>query len=90
MSKLAPKRYGERPGSEEEPKKLEIRWVTAGVPRHGDPEPPKRPEPPRQIPYRKPELPADLTAAGRRNHWLLLMTSRALAPAISCCGTGAT
>jgi hypothetical protein len=57
MSKLAPKKYGDRLVPDEEPKTLKIQWLS-------QPDPAVQPPaPPRQIEYRKPELPADLTEA---------------------------
>jgi hypothetical protein len=64
MSKLAPKKYGDRPQVEEESKTLTISWQAVETP------PPVAPEPPKQIEYRKPELPGDLTEAD----WSVLMS----------------
>jgi hypothetical protein len=55
MSKLAPKKYGDRPQVEEESKTLTISWQAVETP------PPVAPSPQKQIEYRKPELPGDLT-----------------------------
>jgi hypothetical protein len=65
MAKLAPQRYGEKPGQDDnEPKHLTISWeVERTIVRPDGQKPPDRYEPPRQIPYRKPELPGDLTEA---------------------------
>jgi hypothetical protein len=57
MSKLAPKKYGDRPQVEEESKTISISWQAVETP------PPVAQSPPKQIEYRKPELPADLTEA---------------------------
>jgi hypothetical protein len=66
-SRLFPKRYGDKmellAGAEEEPKALTITWLSTPA------EPPVPPPPPRQIPYRKPERPADLS----ERDWSLLM-----------------
>jgi hypothetical protein len=63
VGKWAPRTYGERPMPDEEPKHLTISWeVERRIFRSGDING-KGPEPPRQITYQKPELPADLTEA---------------------------
>jgi hypothetical protein len=56
MSKLAPKKYGERPETDDGPQTVMFQWLA-------QPDHTAAPEPPRQIEYRKPELPADLTEA---------------------------
>ena len=60
MSKLHPKRYGNDPVEDSGPQAMTISWqkIDRVI---VDPQAPKPPEPPRQIPYRKPELPADLS-----------------------------
>jgi hypothetical protein len=51
-------------GRSKQPKDTKITWlVNTGVQRHDDPAIPGEPPPPKQIEYRKPELPADLTEA---------------------------
>src|SRR5262249_29887546 len=62
VGKYAPRTYGDKPQDDaDEPKKLEISWqVERTIVRPGD-DHPKRYEAPRQIEYRKPELPADLS-----------------------------
>src|SRR5215469_13609268 len=61
MAKLAPKKYGDKPVDDAPQQEIAYRWIVTGVPRPGDPEP--APEPPKQIEYRRTELPADLTEA---------------------------
>jgi terminase small subunit-like protein len=64
MSKLAPKKYGDRPQVEEESKTLTISWQAVETP------PPVAPSPPKQIAYNPPEMPADLSPAD----WSILMS----------------
>jgi hypothetical protein len=65
MSKLAPKKYGDRPQVEEESKTLTISWQETP----SDP-PPAEFKPPKQLPYHRPEMPADLSPAD----WAVLMS----------------
>jgi hypothetical protein len=62
VGKYAPRTYGDKPQDDAgEPKKLEISWqIERNIVRPDDSHP-KRYESPRQIEYRKPELPADLS-----------------------------
>jgi hypothetical protein len=55
MSKLAPKKYGDRPVDDEPQQAIAFQWLAQPAPVE------PRPAPPRQITYQKPELPADLT-----------------------------
>jgi terminase small subunit-like protein len=57
MAKLAPKTYGDRPVVTEEQQAITVQWQATET------TPPIAPAPPRQIEYRKPELPGDLTEA---------------------------
>jgi hypothetical protein len=57
MAKLAPKKYGDKPVDEAPQQALTFRWLDSSDPAM---QPPQRPQPPRQITYQKPELPADL------------------------------
>jgi hypothetical protein len=63
-SKYAKKVYGDRPEPDEAPKELSISWqkIERTIVSPDDSQP-RRYEAPRQIEYRKPELPADLTEA---------------------------
>jgi len=54
-AKLLPKSYGDKLLPEEQPKTVTFRWQDSSNPAV------QPPEPPRQIEYRKPELPADMT-----------------------------
>jgi hypothetical protein len=65
MAKLAPKRYGDRPEITEQQQALTITWAASDAPA-----PPVSREPPKQIPYKAPEMPADLTPAD----WSVLMS----------------
>ena len=55
MAKLHPGRYGERPVDASSQGPITISWLES------DKAPPVAPEPPKQITYQKPELPADLS-----------------------------
>jgi hypothetical protein len=55
-AKLLPKSYGDKLLPEEQPKTVSFRWLS-------QPDAMAAPEPPRQIEYHRPELPADLTEA---------------------------
>jgi hypothetical protein len=55
-AKLLPKSYGDKLLPEDQPRTLTIRWSDST-----ESAPPSRHEPPKQIEYRKPELPGDLT-----------------------------
>jgi hypothetical protein len=57
-AKLLPKSYGDKLLPEDQPRSLTIRWGGSA-----ETAPPSRHEPPRQLTYAKPELPADLTEA---------------------------
>jgi hypothetical protein len=65
MSKLGPKKWGDRPESDADSGPITISWIES------DKAPPvaPAPEPPRQITYQKPEMPADLSPG----EWSILM-----------------
>src|SRR6516164_11736168 len=58
MAKLHPGRYGDRPVEEASQGPIQISWIQTD---QTDKAPPIAPEPPKQITYQKPELPADLS-----------------------------
>jgi hypothetical protein len=55
MAKLHPGKYGDKPAIEANSGPITISWIES------DKAPPIAPEPPKQITYQKPELPADLS-----------------------------
>jgi hypothetical protein len=63
VGKYAPRTYGDKPLSDEAPKEITFRWEA------NDSQPPPIAAPPKQLPYHKPEMPADLSP----EDWSLLM-----------------
>jgi hypothetical protein len=64
MSKLGPKKWGDRPESDADSGPITISWLES------DKAPPIAPAPPKQIEYKRPELPADLS----ERDWSLLVS----------------
>jgi hypothetical protein len=79
MSKLGPKKWGDRPESDADSGPITISWIES------DKAPPVAPEPqpPRQITYQKPELPADLTEAEWSKLLQILEVAKRVAPSDS-------
>jgi terminase small subunit-like protein len=75
VGKWAPRTYGDKPQLEEEAKTLTIQWqATDG------PAPPVSREPPKQLVYRQPELPGDLTPADWQKLLAILEVVKRVAP----------
>jgi terminase small subunit-like protein len=72
VGKWAPRTYGDKPQAEEQSQALTIQWQANDAPASEPPPAPR--EPPRQLVYRKPEMPADLSPAD----WSVLMQLLAL------------
>jgi hypothetical protein len=79
MSKLGPKKWGDRPETDSDSGPIQISWLQA------DAAPPVAPEPapPKQITYQKPELPADLSEADWQKLLQILEVCRRVAPSDS-------
>ena len=81
MAKLAPKKYGDKPVDVAPTQAIAFQWLSAPTPV----EPPS--EPPRQIEYHKPEMPADLFREGRSSPDLSCSVEWGAAHSVSESGT---
>jgi hypothetical protein len=77
MAKLAPKKYGDRPEITQEQEAITIQWMASDPP-----PPPVAPRPPKQITYKPPELPDDLTPADWQKLLAILEVVKRVAPSV--------
>jgi hypothetical protein len=80
MAKLHPGRYGDKPALEAQQGPIQVTWLQSD-PAPIAPEP--APQPPKQIAYHKPELPADLTEAEWSKLLQILEVAKRVAPSDS-------
>jgi hypothetical protein len=76
-AKLHPGRYGDRPALEADSAPITISWLES------DKAPPVAPEAPKQIEYKRPELPADLSEADWSKLLQILEVAKRVAPSDS-------